>query len=870
MFKLRQYQINTIEVLKSYLSGARFSNPKSAYDTIQKANYGQGQYKPFNSLEGLQDAPYVCLRLPTGGGKTLLSAHTIKLASEHYLESDYPLTLWLVPTDKIKQQTLETLTDEDHPNRKVLNEAFGGKFRVFDIADFRQIRPADIDSGACIIISTFQSLRVDDTNGRKVYAHDENLEPHFSKISAIESMEFLEDSNQLKYSLVNLLHWYRPLVIIDEAHNAKSELSIEVLRRVNAACVIEYTATPAKNSNVIHLVTAAELKAEEMIKLPLVVQPAKTWQVAVEQSIQTRQKLEELANNSKLEDQYIRPIVLFQAEKKDRDITVEVLKRHLIESEKIKEEEIAIATGTQKELDGLDLFNRNCKIRYIITVEALKEGWDCSFAYVLCSIANTTSATAIEQLIGRVLRMPYAQRRKQEVLNKAYAHTASTSWLNTVDKLKDCLVKMGFEKQEAEQVIYQQSLDGFNDNVEDVIQFSLSGDFDSFSLDLVEQSNITLTKNDKGVTQVTYKGALAKDTIENLVNAIKDPEEKKKVARKLDVKMQHKEERLSPSQRGERFILPQICLCLDDDWDVAEPESYLHLQGDWRIADYYKPLTKDDFSLDEDGKQYIIDIANQKMQVGFLGKKEQLSLYGIKTNITVNDLCSWFDHNLRSHDITSQHLLEYIRKTIEALLERGDLDIAALVRGKYILQKVLKDRINQARKEAQKKGFQLCLLDNDIMQVDLSQYAFEFPINYPINQYYEGSYQFKNHYYPQIAAMNKEEFECAKVLDMHDSIEYWLRNIENQPDKSFWLPTDSSRFYPDFIAKLKDDRLLIVEYKGQHLLTNEDSKQKELIGHRWAELSHNLFLMATNKDDKGRGVFEQIDCLLKNESFIVP
>ena len=862
MFTLKQYQKNTIEVLTRYLADARFSDPKSAYDNILKDLYGEGIFIPFKSLDGLEDAPYVCLRLPTGGGKTLLSAHTIRLAGENYLDSDYPLTLWLVPTDNIKQQTLETLTKEDHPNRQVLNQAFNGHFRVFDIADFKQIRPVDIDNKACIIVSTFQSLRVDDTNGRKVYAHNENLEPHFSKITATDSMEFVEESNQLKYSLANLFNWYRPLVIIDEAHNAKSNLSMEVLKRVNAACVIEYTATPAKNSNVIHSVTAAELKAEEMIKLPLNAFEYKTWEQSVNAAIQSRQKLEELANNKKLEHKHIRPIVLFQAENKDREITVEVLKKHLIENENIDESEIAIATGTQKDLDGLDLLNQNCTIRYIITVQALKEGWDCSFAYVLCSVANTTSSTAIEQLIGRVLRMPYAQRRKQEALNQAYAHISSTSWLKTAGKLKDCLVKMGFERQEVEQAVYQAPLSGLDDQQEHEIEFSLKGDFDLSSFDLLEQLNITLTESDDGSTKVEYKGDLAKDTCKKLVEAIKDPKEKQKVAKNLDVEIKKREERLSPSQKGEQFTLPQLCLYFDGELDVAEPNTYL--QEGWNIVDYFKPLTKDDFSLNEDGKKFKIDIGGQhKLEVGFLNKHEQLSLNGIHSNMQPNDLCRWLDKQLHAHDISSNHLLEYLRQTVKALLARDDLDMAALARGRFILERVLKDRINQARKEAQKQGFQQCLFGEDIMRVDLDQYSFTFPEVYPINQFYKGSYQFSKHYYPQVASMNNEEVECAKALDINDNIEFWVRNIEKQPDKSFWLPTDTSKFYPDFVAKLKDGRLLVVEYKGKHLLSNDDTKQKDLIGQRWAELSNNLFLMATDKDDKGRGVFEQINGLLR-------
>ena len=427
--------------------------------------------------------------------------------------------------------------------------------------------------------------------------------------------------------------------------------------------------------------------------------------------------------------------------------------------------------------------------------------------------------------------------------------------------MKDCLVKMGFERQEVEQAVYQSPLSGFDDQQEHEIEFSLKGDFDLSSFDLLEQSNITLTQGDDGLKKVEYKGDLAKDTCKKLVDAIKDPKEKEQVAKNLDVEIKKREERLSPSQKGEQFTLPQLCLYFDGELDVAEPNTYL--QEGWNIVDYFKPLTKDDFSLNEDGKKFKIDIGGQhKLEVGFLNKHEQLSLSGIQSNMQPNDLCRWLDKQLHAHDISSNHLLEYLRQTVKALLARDDLDMAALARGRFILERVLKDRINQARKEAQKQGFQQCLFGEDVMRVDLDQYSFTFPEVYPINQFYKGSYQFSKHYYPQVASMNNEEVECAKALDMNDNIEFWVRNIEKQPDKSFWLPTDTSKFYPDFVAKLKDGRLLVVEYKGKHLLSNDDTKQKDLIGQRWAELSNNLFLMATDKDDKGRGVFEQINGLL--------
>ena len=76
---------------------------------------------------------------------------------------------------------------------------------------------------------------------------------------------------------------------------------------------------------------------------------------------------------------------------------------------KIPDEQIVVATGDQRGLDDVDLFDPDCQVRIIITKDALKEGWDCSFAYVLCSLTQQRSGTAIMQLLGRVLRMPVRQ-----------------------------------------------------------------------------------------------------------------------------------------------------------------------------------------------------------------------------------------------------------------------------------------------------------------------------------------------------------------------------------------------------------------------------------------------------------------------------
>ena len=314
---LKNYQDKTLKVLNRYLEEARYSDAVTAYENVLRDHLELDYFRPYQPfpVEGRENVPYICLRLPTGGGKTLLSAHTIRLAAESYSEKEHPVALWFVPSDAIKTQTLETLNNPKNVNRKTLQDAFDGRFVVYDINDYEHIRPQDIESRTCIIVSTFQSFRVEDTGIRKVYAHNENLEPHFSKIPAdtpgLERFKEGVDEGKLKFSFANLLNYWKPLIIVDEAHNAKSPLSMDMFQRVNPSCVVEYTATPAENSNVLYSVSAAELKAEQMIKLPIMLSEHKTWQQAVSASVLEREKLAKVAKQDR---DYIRPIVLFQAE----------------------------------------------------------------------------------------------------------------------------------------------------------------------------------------------------------------------------------------------------------------------------------------------------------------------------------------------------------------------------------------------------------------------------------------------------------------------------------------------------------------------------------------------------------------------------
>jgi type III restriction enzyme len=184
--RLKDYQQDMHGTLGRFFRVARVSGPNAAYEAIvrepdHKARLGcyAGDYR---ALEAVPQAPYVCLRLPTGGGKTLLAAHSVAVALDTWIENDHPLVLWLVPTNTVRLQTVDALRNTRHAYRQALDEAFGGRIRIFDIADFPMIRPQDLRDQTCIVIGTIQTLGVSNTEGRKVHAHHEDLESHFSNV----------------------------------------------------------------------------------------------------------------------------------------------------------------------------------------------------------------------------------------------------------------------------------------------------------------------------------------------------------------------------------------------------------------------------------------------------------------------------------------------------------------------------------------------------------------------------------------------------------------------------------------------------------------------------------------------------------------
>ncbi|MCL4316476.1 MAG: DEAD/DEAH box helicase family protein, partial [Gammaproteobacteria bacterium] len=821
----------------------------------------QSKYRP---LTAMPNVPYACLRLPTGGGKTILGAYSVKLAAESWLERDFPVALWLVPSNTIRTQTADALKNPRHAYRQVLDDAFEGWVRVFDIEEFPNIRPTDLRDAACVIVGTIQTLRVENTAGRKVYDHHEALEPHFSTLKNFPAGLERDERGQVKYSFANLLHLHRPLMIVDEAHNAVTGLTHTMHERLNPACIIEFTATPRPQSNVLFSVSASALKSEEMIKLPIVLTAHTSWQAAVSGALAERHRLAESAKN---ETPFIRPIILFQAQNKDQEVHAEALRKHLIDNENIPAEKIAIVTGDQRELDGIDLFDPKCPIEYVITVQALKEGWDCSFAYVFCSVANIRSATDVEQLLGRVLRMPYARRRSVEELNRAYAHVCEPNFIHAATNLKDRLVDMGFEAEEAEDNIEMPGLDlqggGAAPPAPSVVTIPVPSAQAVAALPQLVRAQIGIETKLDGSAVVTVSKPLS-ERDENTVLTLVPPDEQEQVRKQL-VFQRHQAARLDcPAARHQKFAVPVLCLRVQGDLLLAEPDLFLDLGG-WKLLDNPAALTPGEFKPVEGYQSFEFDVDKDKVTYGHVSASvRQPELRGLDAAWDEKVLARWLDRQCRQPDIGQTELLEFVRRIVTDQLD-PKVPLGALVFAKYRLAKAITAKIAQYRNAAKSGAYQTSLFANNAPVEVSFDYGFYFPPDhYPAKWFYRGNFRFAKHYYgaDRVGELKDqgEEFDCAQALDMNPDVRFWVRNdLSGRPQTAFRLPLASGWFYPDFVALLNDGRILVVEYKGAHLINDPDTKQKDNIGAFWETHSQGkgLFLMA-EKEREGFGVADQI------------
>ena len=444
--ELKNYQKSVLQDIEAYLDALmKAEGIRSAWREYWGGK-GIGAGYP-GYCDDLGGAPNVCIKVPTGGGKTFLAASSLKAVFDKLPTGKAKFVVWLVPSDAILTQTVANLSNPNHAYRQRLDRDFGGRVNVYtkeQLLNAQNFKPADVMENLSVAIFCYASVRVNprSKDDRKIYQENGNL-LGFAELFHDREL-LLADTPET--ALLQVIRQMNPVVVVDESHNARSELSLAMLRNLNPSFVLSMTATPTERSNIISYVNARELKKENMVKLPVVVYNRPDRKSVIHDAVRFRGVLEAKAKEEEnAGGERVRPIVLFQAQPKNVEdsATFEKIKAKLV-AMGIPEGEIAIKTADKDDLKTVNLLAANCAIRYIITVNALKEGWDCPFAYVLASLANKTSQVDVEQIVGRILRQPHARKHGEKLLNMSYVLACSADFQATVKSVVDGLNGAGF------------------------------------------------------------------------------------------------------------------------------------------------------------------------------------------------------------------------------------------------------------------------------------------------------------------------------------------------------------------------------------------------------------------------------------------
>ena len=879
-FASKDYQQRVLDSVENYFTLChQVGDADTAFYQATKELWGRGQ--SFNPLPGFAvDMPYFCLRVPTGGGKTYLAAKSVALANRHLLQAEHSVVLWLVPSDAIREQTLKALRQHDHPYHLALREA--GPVTVMDLEEARSVTRATMDTSTVVIVSTVQAFSRESMQGLKVYESSGALMQHFEHLEPVQRDALLKDEAGLvPLSLANVLRRRRPFLVVDEAHNARTAIRFATFERFNPSGVMELTATPDLEqvpSNVLHSVGAAELKMEQMIKLPVVLAAEPDWQVCLGDAIARRDALQQLADEEHRSGApYLRPLVLVQAEPRRQGLdTLDVarVRQELIDNHRIPEREIVIATGEERGLEELDrnyplgIADPACPVKYVLTQKALAEGWDCPFAYVLVGLSQQHSGTAVEQLLGRVLRQPDARARTSAPLNQSYAFVRSSDFALVANALRDGLVEgAGFDRKDVAQFVTAR------DPEQDALDFGRRSRllFTPVATTLARKPRMTALPDElkrklewnSSDRTLTILEPLTETEGEDVLQTVADEASRAAVTEAVETSRTAAIEHFrTPAELGARLRVPQLALRRQGELLLFDdPET---LEYPWELSSYAAAPTQADLSalgaasrIAEGG---TIDIGDDgRVKVAFLPDLQRdLGLSYRPEHWDEARLGAWLCRNLPDPTVTHASRRAFVATWLGALLEHEGFNLARANQLKFTLRTLLQDAIRRCRRQAVSEAYQRTLFgDGHEGRVATSdEFAFEFhPQAYAPSRDYDGkthgSWDFRGHFYGRIGDFDsKEEFECAVQLDklaQQGRIRHWVRNLVNKPGCAFFLQKATGRFWPDFVCELPDEKILVVEYKGAQGWS--DAADDRRIGALWAELSGGKcrFLMVRDR-----------------------
>jgi len=839
--ELKTYQKNVMKSLSLYMECLNNTQDLieawKEYWLRQDIAVGFGGVSAYkNAIKGV---PHVCMKVPTGGGKTFMACSAINRIFDEMPKDKHKVVVWLVPSDPILVQTIKTLSDINHPYRQKLEADFAGRVGIYtkeQLLNGQNFAPDTVREMLTVCILSYGSLRIDSKKKdvRKVYQENGNL---------LRFAEYFNDKEALlaetpDTALIQVLRQLAPVTIVDESHNAESDLSIEMLNRLNPSFVLDLTATPRQNSNVICYVDARELKKEHMVKLPVVVYNRTSRQSVIQDAVQLRGSIEKQAIAEEvIGGEYIRPIILFQAQpniKGKENDTYQKIKQTLIDMG-IPEEEIAIKTSEVDDLGNIDLMSRYCKIKYIITVNALKEGWDCPFAYILASLANKTSTVDVEQIVGRILRQPYAKTHSAPLLNTSYVLTCSNDFRSTLENIVIGLNKAGFSRKDYRlgELISEEKPIVTETPEKPTVQL----EFQEISLQEDDFSDISVVEL-KSQFEMTVDNPSV--SVENMIQqAISQSEQ-------YDMELQSNDNSgFTGGELGDMFKQNAIQECYKESVsELRIPQFFIQTTPDLFGEDYelLEPENlSEGFTLNGQdsqisfelatGEMYHVDLQEQgdavpkykrasKSESEYL--REYLAMLPQETKIhsCTDMICRQINKNNR---YATSDISAYVHRIVENMTED---EIAAMETAIPVYAKKIQQKIEALEEAYREQQFYKWLDSGKI----ICRESYKFPsIITPADTIDSIPCSL---YEAEKSDMNNFE---AKVLDYIVSlknVEWWHRIIER---KGFRI-NGFTNHYPDFIIKTKSGKIVLVETKGDDR-DNSDSKKKLKLGRHWAAQS---------------------------------
>ena len=856
--ELKNYQKRVLRNLDDFMGLLNSTqNIEKAYNKsweLQGIRVGFDKMPPYNNV--LPGVPHVCFKVPTGGGKTLLACASLKHIFDGMGLTRRRAVVWLVPSNSILDQTLQNLQNTDHDYRRQIDFDFSSRVEVYkgeQALNGQALSPSSVEENLSIFVLSYDALRITRKEGRRVYKENGNLAqfvPHYADRSTL--VPEVDES-----ALIQVLNQLSPVVIVDESHNAQSDLSVEMLKNLNPSFVLDLTATPKSNSNIISIVDARELKKENMVKLPVIVYNRRSKDDVLMDALQMRYRLEAAAKEEfEQGGTYIRPIVLFQAQPKAKEnaATFERLKQELIDAG-IPEEQIAIKTTETNELKNKNLLSHDCPIRYIITINALKEGWDCPFAYILATLANKTSQVDVEQIVGRVLRLPYTKKHQHDLLNWSYVITSSVNFRETVNNVVKGLNQAGFTEKD----------------------YRVGDD----AQEKPEEEHEQQAMNPPPTEKAEEEDFLGFDTatIRKLLEEQRQAEEKGE-QNHASIMAQEAE------RQGKSF---------DEETQKAD-EMGLPMTGGSDMRDYYE--MREEFAQEALALELPIFYETVGFSI-FSGDKVAVTKESLSEGFTLVDKDTQINFNMTTGDVAvldvddiksrpyqvalnareAQRLSQYVRscppekrkeecvnqiyKQMNKLDYLSAADLKAYIR--RIVEQMSSDEVSQMENSLPSYAYKIKKKIESLLDVYREKLFMEKIVTQEIAV--EPFYHFPKGISPTSTMLpiskqlytdeeDVNDFERRVIMAIAglDNVCWWHRNIDRQ---EFCL-NGFINHYPDFIVRTIRGNIILVETKGDDR-DNSDSEAKLRLGRKWQELAgrgYQYFMVFDEKETGFEGAYK--------------